>query len=60
MIVCICNCLSETQVRAAIRAGARTADAVYSRCGVRRNCGRCQETIDDMLKESRKVLEAAE
>ena len=49
MIVCVCNRLNETRIRCAIEAGAQTPEAVYAGCGVRRNCGRCQETIADML-----------
>jgi len=51
MIVCVCNRLNECRIRAAIEAGAGTPDAVYSGCGVKRNCGRCQETIAVMLDE---------
>jgi bacterioferritin-associated ferredoxin len=53
MIVCVCNRLNEHKIRAAIEAGAGSPDAVYSGCGVRRNCGRCQETIAIMLDEHR-------
>jgi len=60
MIVCVCNRLNEARIRAAIERGAETADEVYSGCGVKRNCGRCQETIEEMLVEPvRKVLEDA-
>ena len=49
MIVCVCNRLGEARVWAAIDRGARTLEQVYARCGVERNCGLCQETIEDML-----------
>jgi bacterioferritin-associated ferredoxin len=58
MIVCVCNRLNESRIGAAL-AGARSADEVYTRCGVRKNCGRCQETIEDMLEDSRKALALA-
>jgi bacterioferritin-associated ferredoxin len=51
MIVCVCNRLNESRICMAIEAGAATPDDVYSGCGVKRNCGRCQETIAEMLKE---------
>lgn len=62
MIVCICNRLSEARVRGAIADGAQSPDDVYTFCGVKRNCGKCQETIAEMLHEtqSQKVLEPAE
>jgi bacterioferritin-associated ferredoxin len=51
MIVCVCNRLNEFRVRAAIARGAETPDEVYAGCGVERNCGRCQDTIAEMLDE---------
>jgi bacterioferritin-associated ferredoxin len=51
MIVCVCNRLNELRVRAAIARGAETPDEVYAGCGVERNCGRCQDTIAEMLDE---------
>jgi bacterioferritin-associated ferredoxin len=59
MIVCVCNRLNEAKVRGAILSGAECADDVYARCGVRKNCGRCQETIEDMLDENPKALAPA-
>jgi len=49
MIVCVCNRLNDTKIRGAIAQGADTSDNVYSYCNVRKNCGRCQETIEKML-----------
>jgi bacterioferritin-associated ferredoxin len=53
MIVCVCNRLNETRIRAACEAGPARAEDVYGLCGVKRNCGRCQETIAEMLEETR-------
>jgi bacterioferritin-associated ferredoxin len=58
MIVCVCNRLNEDRIRTAINGGACCSEDVYSLCGVRKNCGRCQETIEVMLDE-KAVLEAA-
>ena len=55
MIVCVCNRLNEDRVRAAIESGAACPDDVYARCGVRKNCGRCQETIGALLDENQDV-----
>ena len=49
MIVCVCNRLNDTKIRGAIAQGADTSDAVYAYCNVRKNCGRCQETIERMM-----------
>jgi bacterioferritin-associated ferredoxin len=59
MIVCVCNRLNEQRVGTAIMDGADCADQVYTRCGVRKNCGRCQETIEGMLEEKRLALRLA-
>jgi len=53
MIVCVCNRLNESRIWRAIDDGARTPEAVYAGCGVNRNCGRCQETIAEMLDQAR-------
>jgi bacterioferritin-associated ferredoxin len=58
MIVCVCNRLNEERIRAAITNGAGSSNEVYQDCGVRKNCGRCQETIESMLDE-KPALEAA-
>ncbi|MBS0471943.1 MAG: (2Fe-2S)-binding protein [Proteobacteria bacterium] len=63
MIVCVCNRLNDTKIRGAIAQGADSADNVYAYCNVRKNCGRCQETIEKMLDGSaqgRHLLVAAE
>ena len=59
MIVCVCNRLNDQRIGAAIMDGAPCADEVYARCGVRKNCGRCQETIEGMLEEKRNALAQA-
>ena len=63
MIVCVCNRLNEAKIRAAIACGVACSDDVYSHHGVRKNCGRCQETIEAMLDDAENrepVLQAAE
>jgi len=53
MIVCVCNRLNEAKISAAIERGRPSrADDVYGLCGVRKNCGRCQETIAGMMDEA--------
>lgn len=59
MIVCVCNNLNNAKVESAISAGAQTADAVYAFCGVKRNCGRCQQTIEAMVEARQEVLKVA-
>ena len=59
MIVCVCNRLNEDRVRSAILTGACCSEDVYARCGVRKNCGRCQETIENMLEKEPAALASA-
>jgi bacterioferritin-associated ferredoxin len=49
MIVCVCNRLNEAKIRDAIACEPSCTDEVYALCGVRKNCGRCQETIAEMM-----------
>ena len=56
MIVCVCNRLNDTKIRGAIAQGAACSDQVYTYCNVRKNCGRCQETIAEILDETRAEL----
>ena len=60
MIVCVCNRLNETRIRAACEAGPERAEDVYALCGVKRNCGRCQETIAEILDEARAETDSRE
>ena len=59
MIVCVCNRLNEDRVRGAINSGVCCSEEVYARCGVRKNCGKCQETIEKMLDENQDALASA-
>lgn len=59
MIVCVCNRLNDAKIREAFERGATCADQVYTCCGVSKGCGRCQETIEDMLDEAQIALKMA-
>ena len=54
MIVCVCNAITEQEVRDLARAGARTPEAAYAALGCEPQCGTClcyaQEIIDGELK----------
>lgn len=52
MIVCVCNRLNEQRIRAACASGVAKPDDVYAQCGVKKNCGRCLETIAGILDET--------
>ncbi len=59
MIVCICNALSEDEVRTAARAGAPCPKSAYAHLGCEPQCGTClcfaQEIIDQERSELLKV-----
>jgi bacterioferritin-associated ferredoxin len=53
MIVCVCNRITEKELRGAACAGARTPDTAYEKLGCEVQCGCCldyaQEVIDEAL-----------
>lgn len=53
MYVCLCNGFTCRDVRSAIGGGAKSVGAVYRACGVKPNCGRCKESIRELLDEAR-------
>jgi bacterioferritin-associated ferredoxin len=53
MIVCSCNVLSDTQVRAAVaETTPRSAAQVYGCLGCSPQCGRCASTIRRIMDEA--------
>ena len=59
MIVCVCNRITENEVREAARKGCRTPDDAYESLGCEPQCGCCldyaQEIIDEELGKRRKL-----
>ena len=53
MIVCVCNRLTENEVREAARAGAPTAEAAYARLGCEPHCCCCLDYAQDIVDEER-------
>ncbi len=53
MIVCICNRITESEVRLAARGGAATPDAVYARQGCDVQCGCCLDFAQEVIDEER-------
>jgi len=49
MYVCICNGVTEREVRDEIACGARTEEAIGARCGAGTSCGTCLDRICDLL-----------
>jgi bacterioferritin-associated ferredoxin len=53
MIVCICNRITECEVRKAARAGAPTPDRAYAHLGCEVQCGCCLDYARDLIREER-------
>jgi bacterioferritin-associated ferredoxin len=53
MYVCICEAVTEDDVRVAIGDGARSVDEVGDRTGAGTNCGTCREHLQQLLDAAR-------
>ena len=51
MIMCVCNRINCRSVREAVNAGARSPKAVQAHHGCRINCGKCSQSISEMISE---------
>jgi bacterioferritin-associated ferredoxin len=53
MIVCVCNALTEDEVREAARSGATCPTNAYARRGCEPQCGCCLDYAQEILDEER-------
>ena len=51
MIVCICNRITEGELRKAARAGCTTPDTAYACLGCEAQCGCCLDYAQELLDE---------
>jgi len=56
MILCICNALTEDEVRAAARRGAPCAEVAYRSLGCEVQCGTCICYAEEIVAEERADL----
>jgi bacterioferritin-associated ferredoxin len=56
MYVCICNAVSDREIRQCVELGTATLDQIRDALGVTTGCGRCAEAIEQILREGRPVL----
>ena len=54
MYVCVCNAITDRQIREAVADGVSTVSQLQSRLGVASGCGSCMDTAADILQESRR------
>ncbi len=52
MYVCVCNAVTERQIRQAINEGARTTTQVRQKLDVERICGSCDGCLEDCLAKA--------
>ncbi|MCX7672619.1 MAG: (2Fe-2S)-binding protein [Thiobacillaceae bacterium] len=60
MYVCICQSVTERQVREAARQGLRTVKALKERLGVASECARCARCAHEILRECHGCTEAVQ
>jgi len=53
MIVCVCNAITEKEVREAARQGARTPEDAYARLGCEPQCGCCLDYAQEIIGAGR-------
>ncbi|MGE0415356.1 MAG: bacterioferritin-associated ferredoxin [Acetobacteraceae bacterium] len=52
MYICLCNAMTDADIRRAIANGARRPREVYEAAGCQAQCGGCTPTILDLLRGS--------
>ena len=60
MYVCVCQAITERQVREAVEQGVTSMRALRERLGVASECGRCAHCAHGILKEGRDCPRAEE
>lgn len=50
MYICLCHGLTDSQIAAAVAAGAKRPKDVYCACGSRAQCGTCTATILSIIR----------
>ena len=51
MYVCVCNCVTDRQVKDCATSGARSLEELALHLGVGAGCGRCRECAAQLLTE---------
>tara|TARA_R110001599_G_scaffold353408_3_gene592088 strand:+ start:9997 stop:10203 length:207 start_codon:yes stop_codon:yes gene_type:complete len=52
MYVCLCKGITDTQIRAAVRDGARSMQELRNTLGVASQCGKCGILARDIVRDS--------
>lgn len=51
MYVCLCNALTERQMRQAAQSGDGSTLGVYQACGTQPRCGKCMPLVEGILRD---------
>jgi bacterioferritin-associated ferredoxin len=54
MYICLCNALTDQDIRQAVLAGAERPSEVYRACGRVMQCGACSRDIQRFIEETRR------
>jgi bacterioferritin-associated ferredoxin len=54
MYVCICNSVTDKQIRKAAESGVSDLEGLKNELGVATGCGSCLETAADLLRDARR------
>lgn len=57
MYVCVCNAITDRQIREAAEAGVRDLGGLQAELGVAAGCGSCRQTAVDVLRETSRRAE---
>lgn len=52
MYVCLCNAVTDHDIRSAIDEGCQSVPALCARLGVATRCGQCREHTQELLRET--------
>ena len=55
MYVCICNAITDKQIRKAAESGVEDLWGLQRELGVAAGCGSCKETASEILRENRQA-----
>jgi bacterioferritin-associated ferredoxin len=58
MYVCICNAVTEREVRDCVRGGVCSVDELSMQLGVGAGCGRCRPSAEELLREGAREADA--
>ena len=53
MYVCLCNALTDRDLRLPMASGVPSVSMVYQACGCQPQCGKCVPFVRQMLREAR-------